>query len=63
MSRADISNGIESMPVSCVNALNSALPDRLIYANVRMPQQDVNLNTNADFMICCDCTDSCQVCL
>ena len=61
MTLPDISVGREPVPISCVNALNEAQPDPLLYSGVRMPQSDVKLNTNTDFMICCDCTDNCQV--
>lgn len=61
MSITDLSQGLEEVNISCVNALNTARPDPLVYANVRMPQKDVDLNTNTDFMVCCDCTDNCQV--
>ncbi|XP_067933673.1 histone-lysine N-methyltransferase eggless-like [Watersipora subatra] len=60
MNIPDISHGRELVPISCVNALNTGKPDPLVYSGVRMPQKDVNLNTNTDFMVCCDCTDNCQ---
>ena len=61
MSIPDISSNKEQVPISCVNALNTAKPDPLVYSGVRMPQKDVDLNTNTDYMVCCDCTDNCQV--
>ena len=61
MNIPDISHGREQVAISCVNALNTGKPDPLVYSGVRMPQKDVNLNTNTDFMVCCDCTDNCQV--
>lgn len=58
---SDLTHGVEPMPISVVNALDSNPPLPLIYCNVRKPADDVPLNLSQDFLICCSCTDDCQV--
>ncbi|KAK7076102.1 hypothetical protein SK128_017129 [Halocaridina rubra] len=56
----DITSGEENVKISCVNSLDDALPQPLTYCNVRLPTEHVPLNLDQDFLVCCDCTDSCQ---
>ncbi|KAK7082459.1 hypothetical protein SK128_008527 [Halocaridina rubra] len=56
----DMSKGEENVKISCVNALDDDPPIPLNYCNVRLPTEHVPLNLDQDFLVCCDCTDSCQ---
>lgn len=55
----DISNDLEKIPIPVINDYNKRLPKRFIYTNVRIPNKNVNLNLNPNFLSCCDCTDNC----
>jgi histone-lysine N-methyltransferase SETDB1 len=55
----DISYGNEAVPVSCVNGLDRLYPDYVEYSTKRHPGDDVKLNLNSAFMVCCDCEDMC----
>ena len=55
----DISYGKESVPISCVNSLDNHYPEYVEYSSVRLPQEGVTINTDGDFLVCCDCTDDC----
>ena len=56
----DISYGKENVLVSCVNSLDNAFPEYVDYSRVRLPQKNVDINTDKEFLTCCDCTDDCQ---
>ncbi|XP_045620247.1 histone-lysine N-methyltransferase eggless isoform X1 [Procambarus clarkii] len=56
----DMSRGEENVPISCVNSLDEAVPQSLIYCNVRLPTEHVPLNLDPEFLVCCDCKDDCQ---
>eukprot|EP00118_Oscarella_pearsei_P010514 m.64869 g.64869 ORF g.64869 m.64869 type:complete len:216 (+) comp35285_c0_seq4:2089-2736(+) len=58
----DISQGIESVPISCVNDVDEELPPNFEYRPSRFLCQDaaVNLISDPDFLVCCDCTDDCE---
>ena len=56
----DISYGHENFPVSCVNSLDKSYPEYIEYSTKRLPQGSVNINTDKEFMVCCDCVDDCQ---
>lgn len=56
----DISQGKESVPVQCVNELNTVAPPPLTYTRHRVPAPGVFINTSLDFMVGCDCTDGCR---
>ncbi|XP_045118672.1 histone-lysine N-methyltransferase eggless-like isoform X3 [Portunus trituberculatus] len=56
----DFSKGEENVPISCVNSLEEVLPQELRYCNVRIPTEDVPLDLDPDFLVCCDCTDECR---
>ena len=68
MCRIDITAGKENVRVSAVNSVDPS--DRVPpfvefefefeYATKRKPGKGVVINTKADFLICCDCTDDCQ---
>eukprot|EP00095_Tigriopus_kingsejongensis_P009519 snap_masked-scaffold561_size136864-processed-gene-0.7 protein:Tk09519 transcript:snap_masked-scaffold561_size136864-processed-gene-0.7-mRNA-1 annotation:"histone-lysine n-" len=55
----DVSYGKENVPISCVNSLDKNFPEYVEYSRVRLPQKNVNLNKDEDFLVCCDCTDNC----
>lgn len=55
----DITDGKEGMKVNCINAFDNQRPPPLIYSAHRIPMNGVNINTDPEFMSCCDCTDEC----
>ncbi|CAG9797715.1 unnamed protein product [Chironomus riparius] len=55
----DITDGKEGMKVNCINAFDNQSPPPLIYSASRIPMNGVNINTDPEFMSCCDCTDEC----
>ncbi|GFN93772.1 histone-lysine N-methyltransferase [Plakobranchus ocellatus] len=56
----DLSYGRENYPISCVNGVDRHYPDYVEYSDRRIPSKKVNLNTDPDFLVCCDCTDNCR---
>nr|CAB3265998.1 histone-lysine N-methyltransferase SETDB1-like [Phallusia mammillata] len=56
----DYSNGKEDIPISCVNEINMEEPPKMPYTKTRVPGRGVKINTNTDFMVCCDCPDNCS---
>ena len=56
----DLSYGNEPVPVSCINGLDGMYPDYVEYSTRRHPGDDVKLNLDPNFLVCCDCTDMCQ---
>ncbi|CAM9897550.1 unnamed protein product [Lampetra planeri] len=56
----DITNGVEDVPVSCVNEIDSEPPPDAAYSKVRIPEHGVFINTSSEFLVCCSCTDGCQ---
>lgn len=55
----DISNGLEGMPVPCVNCYDDTKPPPCEYSANRIPTEGVNLVTDPAFMCGCDCTNDC----
>ena len=56
----DISYGNEAVPVPCVNSIDNLYPEYVEYSTVRMPQKNVNINTEVEFLTGCDCQDDCM---
>ena len=56
----DLSYGTEPIPVSCFNNIDSQFPEFMEYSTTRLPQANVNINTDPSFLTCCDCKDDCQ---
>ena len=57
----DITNGKENVRVSCVNSIDLSEPPSVdLYTKWRIPGKGVVINTEAEFLVCCDCTDDCQ---
>ncbi|KAK7864464.1 hypothetical protein R5R35_011697 [Gryllus longicercus] len=56
----DLSYGCENVPVPCVNDRDHTEPEYVKYSTVRLPMEGVNVNTNPEFLVSCDCTDDCQ---
>lgn len=56
----DLSYGSENVPVPCVNNVDHSKPEFVKYSTVRLPMEGVNVNTDPQFLVCCDCTDDCQ---
>ncbi len=57
----DISYAHENVPISCVNSLDKEFPVYVEYSTERIPKTDVHINTDTDFLTCCDCKDDCSV--
>ncbi|KRT84106.1 SET domain-containing protein [Oryctes borbonicus] len=55
----DLSQGKEECPITVVNYVNSAQLNFCNYSTKREPMEQVNLNTNTEFLTGCDCTDDC----
>lgn len=55
-----MSNGRENVPISCVNYIDTDVPKTVDYMTERKPKEGVTINTNSDFLVCCDCTDDCR---
>lgn len=55
----DLTNGIEQLPIAVVNNYNKRKPKKFTYTNDCVPHDDIHLNTDANFLPCCDCTDDC----
>lgn len=56
----DLSYGVENVPIPCVNEIDHAYPDTIKYTTQREPSDDVHINLDPDFLVCCDCEDDCQ---
>ncbi|XP_048476301.1 histone-lysine N-methyltransferase SETDB1-like [Rhincodon typus] len=56
----DITHGKEDVPLSCVNEIDSTPPPHVAYSKERIPGEGVYINTHADFLVGCDCTDGCK---
>uniref|UniRef100_A0AAQ5Y1G4 [histone H3]-lysine(4) N-trimethyltransferase n=1 Tax=Amphiprion ocellaris TaxID=80972 RepID=A0AAQ5Y1G4_AMPOC len=56
----DITSGKEDIPLSCVNEIDSTAPPQVAYSKERIPEGGVSINTSADFLVGCDCTDGCR---
>lgn len=55
----DCSEGKEKMKIPVVNAFDDQTPPPLKYSANRIPMGGVHINTDPEFMSCCDCTDDC----
>uniref|UniRef100_A0A3Q3X057 [histone H3]-lysine(4) N-trimethyltransferase n=1 Tax=Mola mola TaxID=94237 RepID=A0A3Q3X057_MOLML len=56
----DITGGKEDIPLSCVNEIDSTPPPKVAYSKERIPEDGVFINTSADFLVGCECTDGCR---
>lgn len=45
----------------CINDINEELPPHVAYISSRNKAEDVYINIDPGFLVCCDCTDNCQV--
>lgn len=59
MKKADLSGGIEKMPVQLINCYDNSMPPSCKYSAKRIPTEGVDLNLDPDFLCGCDCTDDC----
>ena len=57
----DLSEGKENCPIVCINEISDEYPPPVTYLSSRMKADDVAINTDPGFLVCCDCTDNCQV--
>lgn len=55
----DMSEGKEGMKIPIINPFDTQRPPDLVYSPHRIPMQGVKINTDPEFMACCDCTDDC----
>ncbi|XP_024123298.1 histone-lysine N-methyltransferase SETDB1-B isoform X1 [Oryzias melastigma] len=56
----DITGGKEDIALSCVNEIDNTPPPKVKYSKERIPEDGVFINTSADFLVGCDCTDGCR---
>eukprot|EP00795_Rhopilema_esculentum_P011410 gene11410-21609_t len=56
----DISNGMEKIPISCVNERNDELPPNVEYISERIIGLGIDMNHDSGFLASCDCQDNCQ---
>ncbi|XP_045489850.1 histone-lysine N-methyltransferase eggless [Pieris rapae] len=60
VSKKDLSNGKENVPVPCVNFYDGSLPEFCAYSTERTPTAGVPLNLDPEFLCGCDCEDDCE---
>ncbi|OWR47690.1 histone-lysine N-methyltransferase SETDB1 like protein, partial [Danaus plexippus plexippus] len=60
VSKKDLSNGKENVPVACVNYYDGSLPEFCFYNTERTPTAGVPLNLDPEFLCGCDCEDDCE---
>lgn len=58
-SKRDVSNGVEHVPIPCVNYVDNTMPDFCNYSTQREPKEGVSLNLDDEFLCGCDCEDDC----
>ena len=58
--KTDLSDGVEPMPISVVNSLDTSPPLPLVYSKHRKPGVGVPLDLDPAYLVCCSCTDDCQ---
>ena len=59
-SSLDITKGKENVRVSSVNSIDCTDPEFVeVYTRWCLPT-DFEINTELEFLVCCDCTDDCQ---
>jgi len=56
----DISDGRETVPITCVNCVDDTHPDTIDYSKDRQPLRGVPLDTDPSKLEGCDCTDGCR---
>ncbi len=57
----DYSKGQEQIPIPCVNSIDKEEIDFIDYSTEKILHKDLHFEKDESFMICCDCTDNCQV--
>ena len=55
----DLSYGKENVKISVVNTVDNDYIEHIEYSTHRLPQEGVNINSDPEFRICCDCQDDC----
>ncbi|CAF4887531.1 unnamed protein product [Pieris macdunnoughi] len=60
VSKKDLANGKENVPVPCVNFYDGSLPEFCAYSTERTPTAGVPLNLDPEFLCGCDCEDDCE---
>ena len=56
----DISYGAENVAVSCCNGVDGTYVEHIDYSTRRLPQKDVLITTDPEFLTGCDCEDDCR---
>ena len=56
----DITYGKENVQISSVNSIDRSDPPYVDYTTKRIPRKGVDINMEAEFLVCCDCKDDCQ---
>ncbi|XP_071476179.1 histone-lysine N-methyltransferase SETDB1-like [Diadema antillarum] len=59
MQMEDLSNGVEPVPISCVNECDTSVPPPLKYMTERQAVRGSKINTDINFLVGCDCVDDC----
>ena len=57
--KPDLSDGKELVPIPVINEFSKDPPEPFEYIVNRLPMHGVNINTDREFLSCCDCTDDC----
>lgn len=58
--RGDITEGKEALPISCINAMDVAIPEPFQYTNTRTSGPGVDIAADAGFLVSCACQDNCS---
>ena len=56
----DLSYGKESVKISVVNTVDDQFIEHMEYSTCRLPQEGVHINSDPEFLTCCDCQDDCE---
>ena len=56
----DLSFGMEKIPVPAANSYSGEPPNLIQYSGVPVPQNNVHIETDPGFLVCCDCVGICD---
>jgi len=56
----DMSGGKENIPIPLVNSVNGEYHEHFQYSTKKLPQKNVHIEEDVNFMICCSCEDDCS---
>ena len=55
----DISQAKQHVKISAINTVDNDYIEHIEYSTHRLPQEGVNINSDPEFLIFCDCQDDC----